>query len=75
MMLKFGRLVDLDKLEDIHVNKVAEELRMKIEAVERKTAKFLTESDVSRPIHPLHLCPCVIEWSVIQTHIKVLSMY
>ena len=47
MMLKFGRVVDLDRLDDVHVNKTADELRLKIEGVEKRAIKSLAEIDVS----------------------------
>ena len=36
MMLKFGRVVDLDRLEGLSVNHIVEELSGKLRAVERK---------------------------------------
>ena len=46
MMLKFGRIVDLDRLEGLHINKTAEDLRMKIEAVERRRAQAVLDMEV-----------------------------
>ena len=46
MMLKFGRIVDLDRLEGIHINKTAEDLRMKIEAVERRRTQAVLDMEV-----------------------------
>jgi len=46
MMLKFGRIVDLDRLEGLHINKTAEDLRMKIEAVERRRAQTVLDMEV-----------------------------
>ena len=46
MMLKFGRIVDLDRLEGLHINKTAEDLRMKIEAVERRRAQAVLDLEV-----------------------------
>ena len=72
MMLKFGRIVDLDRLEGLHINKTAEDLRMKIEAVERRRAQTVLDMEVQSrdwglrvrppqaPIpksRPLILCP------------------
>ena len=45
-MLKFGRIVDLDRLEGLHINKTAEDLRMKIEAVERRRAQTVLDMEV-----------------------------
>ena len=46
MMLKFGKLVDLDLLEGVYINRKAEELRSKIEAVESGKDKALAELEV-----------------------------
>ena len=46
-MLKFGRLVDLEKLETISVNRVAEELKVKLKDENTKNSKEIREWDVS----------------------------
>ena len=46
-MLKFGRLVDLEKLETISVNRVAEELKVKLQDENTKNSKEIREWDVS----------------------------
>ena len=45
-MLKFGRLVDLEKLETVSVNRVAEELKEKLREQEARTAKEIVDWDV-----------------------------
>ena len=46
MMLKFGRVVDLEQLENVTVNKLAEELQRKIKEQEKTANKELTELKV-----------------------------
>lgn len=46
-MLKFGRLVDLEKLETISVNRVAEELKVRLKDENTKNSKEIREWDVS----------------------------
>ena len=45
-MLKFGQIIDLDRLEGLHINKTAEDLRMKIEAVERRRTQAVLDMEV-----------------------------
>lgn len=47
MMLKFGRLVDLEKLETVSVNRTVEELKEKLRQQEVKAAKDVAKWDVS----------------------------
>ena len=42
-MLKFGQLIDLEKIENVEVNKAAEELREKIHSEERRKARELRQ--------------------------------
>ncbi|XP_057301359.1 cilia- and flagella-associated protein 44-like isoform X2 [Hydractinia symbiolongicarpus] len=44
-MLKFGRLVDLEKLETVSVNRVAEELKEKLRDQEKRNAKDIAGWD------------------------------
>jgi len=44
-MLKFGRLVDLEKLETVSVNRVAEELKAKLEEQAKSNSKEISEWD------------------------------
>ena len=46
MELKFGQLVDLDKLEVMTVNRAAEELKEKLRQLERKNARQLADWQV-----------------------------
>jgi len=46
MMLKFGRVVDLEQLESLTVNKLAEELQRKIKEQEKLANKELTQLKV-----------------------------
>lgn len=41
MMLKFGRVVDLDRLEGLSVNHIVEELRSKLRSLEEKAGNDL----------------------------------
>ena len=41
MLLKFGRIVDLDRLEGLSVNHIVEELKAKLRAMEKKANKEL----------------------------------
>lgn len=41
MILKFGRIVDLDRLEGLSVNRIVEELKSKLQAMELRTSKQL----------------------------------
>lgn len=50
MMLKFGRLVDLEKLETVSVNRTVEELKEKLRQQEVKAAKDVAKWDVSNRI-------------------------
>ena len=49
-MLKFGRLVDLEKLETVSVNRVAEELKEKLREQETSNLKEINNWDVSRSL-------------------------
>ena len=46
MMLKFGRVVNLEQLENVTVNKLAEELQRKIKEQEKSAAKELKDLKV-----------------------------
>lgn len=46
MMLKFGRVVDLEQLESLTVNKLAEELQRKIKEQEKLANKELAQLKV-----------------------------
>lgn len=46
MMLKFGRVVDLEQLENVTVNKLAEELQRKIKQEEKTAIKELNQLKV-----------------------------
>lgn len=50
-VLKFGRLVDLEQLEGLTANHIAEELRTKLRALEQKAAAELASKEV--PQHAL----------------------
>ena len=56
MMLKFGRVVDLEQLENVTVNKLAEELQRKIKQQEKSANKELTQIKVSHPINSNIIC-------------------
>ena len=47
LMLKFGRLVDLEKLETVTVNRTLEELKEKLRQQESKSATEIAKWDVS----------------------------
>ena len=47
LMLKFGRLVDLEKLETVTVNRTVEELKEKLRQQESKSAAEITKWNVS----------------------------
>jgi len=47
MMLKFGRVVDLEQLENLTVNKLAEELQRKIRQHEQVANKELAQLKVT----------------------------
>ena len=49
-MLKFGRLVDLEKLETVSVNRTAEELKERLRGAEATSATEIDAWDVSRKI-------------------------
>ena len=46
-MLKFGRLVDLEKLETVTVNRTVEELKEKLRQQESKSATEIAKWNVS----------------------------
>ena len=46
-MLKFGRVVNLEQLENVTVNKLAEELQRKIKQQEKAANRELTELKVT----------------------------
>lgn len=48
MIAKFGRIVDLEKLETITVNRQIEELKEKLRLTEIQCAEELVEWDVSK---------------------------
>ena len=47
LMLKFGRLVDLEKLETVTVNRTVEELKEKLRQQESKSAGEIAKWNVS----------------------------
>ena len=47
LMLKFGRLVDLEKLETVTVNRTVEELKEKLRQQESKSAAEMAKWNVS----------------------------
>ena len=47
LMLKFGRLVDLEKLETVTVNRTVEELKEKLRQQESKSAAEIARWNVS----------------------------
>ena len=47
LMLKFGRLVDLEKLETVTVNRTVEELKEKLRQQESKSAAETAKWNVS----------------------------
>lgn len=47
LMLKFGRLVDLEKLETVTVNRTLEELKEKLRQQESKSAAEIAKWNVS----------------------------
>lgn len=47
LMLKFGRLVDLEKLETVTVNRTVEELKEKLRQQESKSAAEIAKWNVS----------------------------
>ena len=49
LMLKFGRLVDLEKLETVTVNRTLEELKEKLRQQESKSAAEIAKWNVSFP--------------------------
>ena len=48
LMLKFGRLVDLEKLETVTVNRTIEELKEKLRQQESKSAAEIAKWNVSK---------------------------
>ena len=50
LMLKFGRLVDLEKLETVSVNRTVEELKEKLRQQESKSAAEIAKWNVSRSL-------------------------
>ena len=53
-MLKFGRVVDLEQLENLTVNKLAEELQRKIRQHEQAANKELAQLKVTPLLHHIH---------------------
>ena len=51
MIAKFGRIVDLEKLETITVNRQIEELKEKLRLTEIQCAEELEEWDVSKKMY------------------------
>lgn len=45
-MLKFGRVVDLDRLEGLSVNRIVEELQGRLRALERKADREIAALQV-----------------------------
>ncbi len=60
-MLKFGRLVDLEKLETVSVNKLAEEIKEQLRTQEFASAKEIASWEV-RYIYCLS-DPCLMSYS------------
>lgn len=50
LMLKFGRLVDLEKLETVTVNRTVEELKEKLRQQESKSAAEIAKWNVSNTV-------------------------
>ena len=48
LMLKFGRLVDLEKLENVTVNRTVEELKEKLRQQESKSAAEIAKWNVRK---------------------------
>lgn len=59
MMLKFGRVVNLEQLENVTVNKLAEELQRKIKQQEKSANKELTDLKVLL-YYNIHIIVCII---------------
>ena len=56
-MLKFGRLVDLERLENVTVNRTAEELKERLRQQELQNANELAKWEVNvNEIGILHAC-------------------
>lgn len=55
LMLKFGRLVDLEKLETVTVNRTVEELKEKLRQQESKSAAEITKWNVSNTLKRIEL--------------------
>jgi hypothetical protein len=56
-MLKFGRLVDLERLENVTVNRTAEELKERLRQQELQNANELAKWEVNvNKISILHAC-------------------
>ena len=55
MRLKFGRVVDLDRLEGVVTNRTVEDLRAKLRAQEAQQAKQLADLQVSLTLQDTHL--------------------
>lgn len=55
LMLKFGRLVDLEKLETVTVNRTVEELKEKLRQQESKSAAEITKWNVSETLTRIEL--------------------
>lgn len=54
-MLKFGKVIDLEKLEKMGVNKIADDLKEKLQKDELKRMKELAEAEVCFIIIYFHL--------------------
>ena len=51
MLLKFGRIVDLDRLEGLSVNRIVQELQEQMQAMERKYSRGLAALEVCSRMH------------------------
>lgn len=51
MLLKFGRIVDLDRLEGLSVNRIVQELQERLKAMERKSSRELAALEVCARMH------------------------
>lgn len=66
-MLKFGRIVDLEKLETVSVNRVAEELKEKLRDQEMRNAKDIASWDVCSFFVLFSLISCLFYSIVLNT--------
>ena len=62
LMLKFGRLVDLEKLETVTVNRTVEELKEKLRQQESKSAAEIAKWNVSNTLTRIELILVFLYW-------------